>query len=211
MTAAAMPFEPDVTLWKAWSPSEVAEILAGVEAPWYVAGGWAIDLFLGAQRREHDDLEIAVPRDRFGEIADTLSAYELFVVTAPSRLTSLDDASESLGDTFQTWVREPEVGWWRVDVIREQSDGDTWIFRRDARIRLPYERMIERADDGIPYGCPETVLLYKAKHADEAKHQADFAAALPHLGPERRRWLADALSLVHPGHAWLAELEAESS
>jgi hypothetical protein len=189
----------------------VVEILAGVEAPWYVAGGWAIDLFLGEQRREHDDLEIAVPRDRFDEIAHVLSAYELFVVTGPSRVTSLDHARESLGDTFQTWVREPETGWWRLDVIREPSDGDGWVFRRDPRIRLPLNVVIERTDDDIPYGCPEIVLLYKAKHADESKHQGDFAAVLPKLESERRRWLADALSLAHPGHPWLAELEAGSS
>ena len=27
--------------------------------------------------------------------------------------------------------------------------------------------------------------------------------ALPLLGPDRRAWLADALRLVHPGHAWI--------
>ena len=209
MRAAGVAFEPDLSRWRAWSPHEAVEILAGVEAPWYVAGGWAIDLFLGGQRREHEDLEIAVPRDRFGEIADALSAYELFVVTGPSELTSLDDVRELLEDTHQTWIRERETGWWRLDVIREPSDGDTWIFRRDARIRLPYERMIERADDGVPYGCPETVLLYKAKHADEPKHQEDFAAVLPSLGRHRREWLAEALATVHPGHAWLPDLEAQ--
>jgi hypothetical protein len=41
-------FEPDLGKWDAWRPDEVAKVLAGVEAPWYVAAGWAIDLFLGA-------------------------------------------------------------------------------------------------------------------------------------------------------------------
>ena len=54
-------------------------------------------------------------------------------------------------------------------------------------------------------GRPEVVLLFKAKHARE-KDDGDFDAALPHLEPERRRWLADALELVHPGHRWLARL-----
>jgi len=31
-------------------------------------------------------------------------------------------------------------------------------------------------------------------------------AVVPRLEPERRRWLAEALELVHPGHPWLAEL-----
>jgi hypothetical protein len=29
--------------------------------PWYVAAGWALELFTGDAAREHDDLEIAVP------------------------------------------------------------------------------------------------------------------------------------------------------
>ena len=76
---AAGAFEPDLTLWDAWRPEQVSALLAGVQAPWYVAAGWAIELFLGQERREHEDLEIAVPRDRFGRIAERLSGFELFI------------------------------------------------------------------------------------------------------------------------------------
>lgn len=31
----------------AWTPAEVTRRLAGVRAPWYVAAGWALDLFRG--------------------------------------------------------------------------------------------------------------------------------------------------------------------
>ena len=37
--------------WAPWTPKEVAERLKDVTVPWYVAGGWAIDLFLGRQTR----------------------------------------------------------------------------------------------------------------------------------------------------------------
>ena len=77
---ASRAFEPDLSKWDAWRPEEIRRILARVEAPWCVAAGWAIDLFLGGQRREHDDLEIAVPIDRFGEVAEALAGFELFVV-----------------------------------------------------------------------------------------------------------------------------------
>ncbi|MGH3130634.1 MAG: hypothetical protein ACRDNX_07440 [Gaiellaceae bacterium] len=52
----------------------------------------------------------------------------------------------------------PATGLWRLDVFREPSDGDTWICRRDERIRLPYGEVIERTEDGIPYARPEIVL-----------------------------------------------------
>ena len=206
---ASAAFEPDVSKWEAWRPEDVARRLASVGAPWYVAAGWAIDLFLGGQRREHEDLEIAVPQERFDEVAGALSDQEIFVISAAGH--GLASPLESVGPdglaaTHQTWVRERATALWRLDVFREPSDGDTWICRRDEQIRLPYDEVIEHTADGIPYGQPEIVLLFKAKHV-RPKDDGDLAAVLPHLAPERRRWLADALELVHPGHRWIAELD----
>jgi hypothetical protein len=51
-----------------------------VTAPWYVAAGWAVDLFLGGQRREHEDLELGVPAQRFRELLPALAALDFHVV-----------------------------------------------------------------------------------------------------------------------------------
>jgi hypothetical protein len=100
-------------------------------------------------------------------------------------------------------VREPATGRWRLDVFREPSDGDTWICRRDDRIRLPYRDLIEWTADGIPYGHPEIVPLFKAKHSALPKNEADFTDTVARLEPARRRRLAELLELAHPGHAWI--------
>jgi len=208
--AAAGAFEPDLSLWDAWRPEHVAALLEGVETPWYVAAGWAVELFLGEERREHEDLEIAVPRVRFTEISERLSAFELFVpdsdLTDPGLVWPFAQAPSALGGHHQTWVREPESGRWRLDIFREPSNGDVWIYRRDPRIRLPYRDVIERTGGGIPYARPELVLLFKAKRVVRPKDEAAFEAVLPRLGSDSRRWLADALRLVHPDHPWLERL-----
>ena len=204
---AAGAFEPDLTLWDAWRPEQVSALLAGVQAPWYVAAGWAIDLFLGQERREHEDLEIAVPRDRFHRIAARLSEFELFIpdgtLTDPGLVWPFARAPAALAGHQQTWVRDRETLRWRLDIFREPSDGDIWICRRDRRIKMPHVEVIEWTEEGIPYGRPEIILLFKAKHADRPKDEADFTAVLPKLDSIRRRWLVDALRLVHPGHPWL--------
>jgi hypothetical protein len=205
----AGPFEPDLSLWDAWTPAEVARRLAGVTAPWYIAGGWAIDLFLGGQYREHEDIEVGVPFNRFAEVAAVLAGFEFFVpVSGPGNglVWPLDQADDNVEDHHQTWVREPATGQWRMDIFREPSDGDTWISRRDARIRLPYQDLIEHTSDGIPYCRPEVALLFKAKYPELPKNQRDFDAALPRLGPERRQWLRESIALLHPGHPWLDRL-----
>jgi hypothetical protein len=66
--------------------------------------------------------------------------------------------------------------------------------------------VIEWTEEGIPYGRPEIILLFKAKNADRPKDEADFTAVLPKLDSARRSWLVDALRLLHPGHSWLARI-----
>ena len=85
-------------------------------------------------------------------------------------------------------------------MFREPHDGDTWICRRDDRIRRPYAAVI-RAGTGIPYLAPEVALLFKAK-GSRPKDEADFDSVLPMLTIDQRRWLDDALALVHPDHQW---------
>ena len=202
-----MSVELDSDRWDAWRPEEAARRFAGVKAPWYVAAGWAIDLFLGGERREHEDLEVAIPAGSLNEFVAALPGLEVYAVKVPGKetFTLLDEAGDGLAETHQTWVRDPVSGYWRLDMFREPGDGETWICRRDDRIRLAYGEVVARTADGIPYGRPEVVLLYKAKHSRE-KDEADFEAALPHLSAAARTRLAQWLGLVHPGHGWLARL-----
>jgi hypothetical protein len=83
-------------------------------------------------------------------------------------------------------------------VFREPWDGETWVCRRDESIRRPTVGLIERDPAGIPFLAPEVVLLFKANHTARDKDDADLARALPLLDADRRRWLADALRIVHP-------------
>ena len=195
---------PDDAEWEAWRPADVATRLAGVDVPWRVSAGWAIDLFLGGERREHEDLEIAVPADRFDEIAAALDELDFHVVTRG--VAEPVAASRELMETIhQTWGLDRPASRWRVDVFREPFDDGGWVARRDESIRLSYSELIEHTADGIPYERPEVVLLFKAKHA-RAKDEADLAAVLPRLSAERRALLADWLERVHPGHFWLDDV-----
>jgi hypothetical protein len=125
------------------------------------------------------------------------------VVVGDGRAWPLDDAT--LAAHRQTWVRDRETGAWRVDVFREPWDGDEWVLGRDSRIRVPVSRLVSRSSTGIPYMSPEIVLLLKAKGI-RPKDELDFETVHQLLTASQRRWLRDALALVHPGHRWLDEL-----
>jgi hypothetical protein len=184
--------------WDAWEPSEVTERLAGVPARWCVAAGWAVDLFLGEQTREHEDLEIAVPAADFQLISKVFAGYEFDVVGAGRRWPRESPAFDLL---HQTWLREPATGVYRLDVFRDEHEADTWICRRDRSIRRPYAEIIHHTAEGIPFLAPDVVLLFKAKHV-RPKDQVDFEHVLPRLSGEQRSWLRSSLDRVHPGHMW---------
>ncbi|MGW7416410.1 nucleotidyltransferase domain-containing protein [Streptomyces sp. NPDC054863] len=195
--------ELDARWANAWHPGHLAERLDGVEAPWCIAAGWALDLFRGEQSRPHGDLEIAVPAAGFPEIRERFPEYACDAVG--SGRVWAGAGGEALAATHQTWFRDPESGQFLFDVFREPHEGGTWICRRDTSVRLPYGAVVERTADGIPYLVPELVLLFKAK-ALRSKDQADFDGVLPLLGRARREALSGWLELVHPGHPWQAQL-----
>jgi hypothetical protein len=187
----------------AWTPDEVARRLSGISVPWYVAAGWALDLFRGEQTRKHGDIEIAVPAARFPELRDRFAEYA-FDAVGDRRIWE-NATPDELARTHQTWLRDPATGRYLLDVFREPHDGDTWICRRDATIRLPYSEIIRHTADGVPYLVPELVLLFKAKQA-RPKDQIDFEGTVPHMTPRQRRALAELLTRTYPGHPWIAEL-----
>jgi hypothetical protein len=200
---------PDDAEWEAWRPEHVKARLAAVGVPWRVSAGWAIDLFLGGERREHDDLELAIPANRFDEVAAALPELDFHVV-ARGLAVPVAEAAVLMETVHQTWGLDRGANRWRLDVFREPYDGEGWVARRDETIRLPYDELIEHTPDGIPYERPEVVLLFKAKHA-RAKDEADLAAVLPRLSQARRELLADWLEQVHPGHFWLDDVRGWTS
>ncbi|MFF2008586.1 nucleotidyltransferase domain-containing protein [Streptomyces sp. NPDC058195] len=187
----------------AWRPEQIAERLRGIDTPWCVAAGWALDLFRGEQSRAHGDLEIAAPAADFPEIRARFPDH-VFDAVGSGRIWEAAGA-EVLAATHQTWARDPASGQFLFDVFREPHEGALWICRRDPELRLPYDEVIGHTPDGIPYLLPELVLLFKAKAA-RPKDQADFHGVLPLLDRARRHRLSAWLERVHPAHAWLAEL-----
>ncbi len=175
--------------------------MSSVTTPWCVTAGWALDLFTGGGARAHADLEIAVPRDGFGEIIAALPGFEWDVV-GDGRVRPFP---QEAAVHHQTWLRDPATGRYHLDVFREPHIGDRWVCRRDPSITLPYEELILRTGDGVPYVIPEVALLFKAK-ACRDKDEADLRRVLPAMDPSRTSRLSEWLSRVHPGHSWLGRI-----
>ena len=190
--------------WDPITPTDAASLLADYDAPWWVAGGWAIDLFLGATTRPHADLDISVLRAHQQAVRAALPGWDLQL--AHNRQLRPWPAGEDLPpEVHGVWARPGATGPWQLELLFEERHGDDWVFRRDADITMPLGHLGKVTPAGVPYLVPEVVLLYKAK--DPREHdEIDFEAALPKLGIGARCWLAAALEVRQPDHHWLGKL-----
>lgn len=198
------PTVPDDGAWSAWHPAELGRRLRGVERPWCVVGGWALDLWHGRQTRDHEDLEFTVLRDDVPVFRAALPGLEFFTVDDGVVEPLWADAAPP-PHVFQIWALDPVARRWRVDMMIEPGTPRDWAYKRDPRITRPRAQMIATTPDGLPYLNPAAILLFKAKHL-RAKDEADFTSARPLLAPAERAWLRECLDLMHPGHPWIDRL-----
>ena len=190
--------------------ARVAEVMSDFAHPWWVAGGWAIDLFIGRVTRAHGDVEISAYRDTQGALHQHLSRFKLAVAVDACVVAWAED-EELAPSLFQILATDPSLPAGELQVFLDDRADGQWICRRDPRIRRPCAEVTLPAPDRFNLGptrylAPEIQLLFKGKHAQLEKNEADFAAALPLLSSQQRLWLRASLAQVHPGHAWLSRL-----
>lgn len=199
--------------WHPWHPQEVARFFSDLAAPWWIAGGWALDLFLGRSTRAHEDTDVLFLRRDVQTIRARFQGQGWDIQEAGHPTTRPDGwpfREWKLGSPLSpaihdVWCRPNPTAAWAFQFMVADADADEWVFRRDSRIRRPLAGIGLQTADGLSYLAPEIQLLFKAK-ALRPKDEADFAQVLPSLDRERREWLTQALLLVHPGHPWLLRL-----
>jgi hypothetical protein len=170
---------------------------------WAMAGGWAIDVWLGEQTRAHHDVEVVVRRqDRAAVRAGLGFTHEWQCLDPPGSGWSVWDGQALEPPAFQLRARSPET---TFDVFLETVRDDVWHFRRDDRVCRPLVDIVTLGDTGIPVVCPEVQLLYMAKSTED-KNEHDFVVTRPRLDRDAARWLARSLAVAHPGHRWLEAL-----
>ena len=88
--------------------------------PWWVAGGWALDLWMERHTRPHQDVDVALLRDDQQKLYTSLSQWELYYAAPDHRLLPLGP---------DQWLRPPIHGVW----VRRAT-------RRPMAVRVPPQR-----------------------------------------------------------------------
>ena len=190
--------------WEPLDPSTIGAFMAGFDRPWWVIGGWSIEVFTGVPR-EHEDLDISI------RSCDA----EAFRVFLGERWTAwnvdegwfrpFDDRFTEVRPDSQVWVRRDAASPWVLDVPFTPETEGRWTSKRNLAHTEDLDDVTWVAPDGLRYARPEVTLMFKAAQR-RAKDVRDADVALPLLDPAARRWLRDAVAGFSPDHPWVREL-----
>lgn len=196
----------DLEPWEPMLPADVTDLLRQATFPWWIAGGWAIDLYLGRQTRPHDDLDVLILREDQLAVQQALSGWDLHAADPPGTLRPWLASEVLPAEVHDLWCRRTPSSAWSLQVMIDDASDGVWTYRRDDRIRRPVDDLDGNACDGDPRVlAPEIQLLQKSK-TPRPKDEADFLAVKDLLGPDQRTWLVQCLTLTAPTHHWLAQL-----
>ncbi|HEX8564592.1 MAG TPA: hypothetical protein VF648_02905 [Pyrinomonadaceae bacterium] len=183
---------------------KAADLMREFEPDWFVAGGWAIDLFLGKETRPHEDIEIAIFRRDQSALQNYLRGCQLQKVENGILSDwNKDDFLELPIFEIHCFNEKNELS--RFEVLLNETNGKEWIFRRNEIITKPLSELHSESNHGIKFLRPEVVLLYKSKNPRE-KDERDFLATVDYLDNESKKWLRNALSVCFSQHKWLQSL-----
>jgi hypothetical protein len=187
-------------------PGALHEHMRGFKAPWSIAGGWALDLFLGEVTRPHCDIEFLIFREDETALQRHLSGFALRQI-ASGKEERWPDGQSIDGSIHQLRARRCDFDF---DIFLAEGDQYHWYYRRDRRISLPRGKVGMVLRSGLPILVPEVVLLFKAKHR-LPKDEADFKRVYPQLSSEPREWLMHGIELAHPDCLWQQDLQDHAS
>jgi hypothetical protein len=186
-----------------WSPAEARDVLTGLDVPWWVAGGWAIEAFTGVARA-HEDIDLSVLRRDAHAIRAHLEPDWHLWAASETGLLHLRPGREAPEHAEQIWVREHALAPWRGEILLNPDVDGRWQFKRDPSLVLSLDEATwER--DGVRYLRPELVLAHKAT-TGRPKDDADLEAALPLLDGAALTVLRRVVEAQPAGHPWQARL-----
>lgn len=194
------------THWHPLSLAEVVRLFADAPFPWGIAGGYAIEQFLGTSIRDHADIDVLVYRDTQLQLQRWLPEWQLFAADPPGTLRTWIDNEYLPYGIHDIWGHRVQAQTWELQVMLAEVEQNQWFMRKHPEIRgqrddllVPYR--------GIPCVRVEVQLLYKSRGL-RPKDTCDFRACLPWLSADARQWLRYQLQRLFPaGHAWLEDLQ----
>lgn len=191
---------PDAaTQWAPLAVDQVVRLMGDGNARWWLSGGYALDRWVGASLRQRVNIDVSTTECDLPRLIAQLPAGCSAWVCADEVPVAGTDAPADV-DVHPVQIRDDATGTWVLRVNVEDGNDRVWVYRRDPRLQLPWDRAVIDLD-GVPTGAPEVQLVWKALRP-RPEDDVDKDAVLPRLSDDARKWWERAILSIHPHSAW---------
>ncbi|QYA44094.1 hypothetical protein KYI13_08425 [Macrococcoides bohemicum] len=180
----------DLNNWQLLSIESLKQIMHDADYDWYLAGGIALDEFLGRRTRDHEDMDILVNFKYLERILDYFKNYKVY--TARNGSLSLY-ALNNIKSTDSLWITKDENESFIIEILFFEEEAGHWIYKRNDAVRKKIEDIYFVKND-MKIIQPEIQLLYKMNSSNiREKDLDDYHNIYPVLEEREKAWLDSVL------------------
>lgn len=176
----------DFNNWQLLSIASLKQIMHDADYDWYLAGGIALDEFLGRKTRNHEDIDILVNFKEIECILDFFNSYNVYTARNGSLSLSLRNNIKS---TDSLWIAKDDKESFIIEILFFEEEAGHWIYKRDNAVRKKIEDMYFVKND-MKIIQPEIQLFYKMNSSSvREKDLYDYHNVYPVLEERQKEWL----------------------
>ena len=167
---------------------EVSKLFSKTDKPYWLAGGYSLDLLIGRKTRDHEDLDFIIKREDQLYFQGILEGWDLQAADPPGTATLFPWEKNHFYDlpVHNIWCRKNESSPWDLEILFSEFEGDEWVYRRNREIRGSMASFAWQAENGLMVLNPEIQLLYKSR-SKRPKDFLDLQNSLPLLDLKQKK------------------------
>lgn len=176
----------DINNWNQYSLKTMIDIFSNCNFNWYLAGGHALDLYIGFKTREHSDIDILIDIHDIQILVSYLSNFT-FYIARNGELIEYNNKILKPSDSL--WVTEKNNAFFVFEVLIFESHNSCWTYKRNNEIKLDINQIFFFKNN-IKVLNPEIQLLYKVDNLKlREKDILDVKNIFYVLGDNQKKWL----------------------
>lgn len=183
----------DFSNWHPYSLEQIKLLFSAADFKWGIAGGWAIDLYIERQTRQHEDIDILILSCEQQKLFNYLKRFTIYVAK-DGKLSIW--SGQKIDDSCSLWVSELQSTPFIFEILLIDAVEDKWIYKRDGRISGELNSLFIDSKYDMRIVAPEIQLLYKLGASSvREKDIQDLKAIYKFISTSQLEWLKSSLNL----------------
>ncbi|MHA7966703.1 nucleotidyltransferase domain-containing protein [Paenibacillus sp. CAU 1782] len=182
---------------------KVELLMKSFNRPWFIAGGWTIDLAIGEVTRTHKDMDICIFRSDIEYVISYFHDWEIQVaIPGESRLEPFQSISDLDLPRYCLHLFKDEDF---IEILATELIEDEVIFRKNRNIKMHINNFIKGSLER-PFVNPAWQLLFKSL-GTRTEDEHDFKIYLERMKDKQsKQWLLESMIKTNGNKDWIKDL-----